>query len=58
MIKNIDGPYHAARFVSLIPVFKNTRPGGEKVEIWKRFTSILAAVFINNIKMNNFITYI
>lgn len=42
MIQGIETPYHASRFVSLIPLTKHMRPGGEKLDIWQRFHSMLA----------------
>ena len=41
-IRGIDSPFHAARFVSLIPFKKREAPGGEKTDIWHRFQSFLA----------------
>lgn len=42
-LKGIDSPFHAARFVSLIPYKKNEKPGGEKNEVWHYFNTFLAA---------------
>ncbi len=33
-IRGIDSPFHAARFVSLIPTIRREKPGGERLEIW------------------------
>lgn len=41
-IKGIDSPYHAARFVSLIPLRRQEKPGGEKLELWQRFHTFLS----------------
>lgn len=44
-IHGVDSPYHAARFVSLIPIKRREKPGGsEKMEIWHRFHTFLACV--------------
>jgi centrosomal protein CEP76 len=40
----IDSPFHAARFVSLIPFQRKEAPGGQKVEIWHSIHSFLARV--------------
>ena len=41
-LKGIDSPFHAARFVSLIPYKKEENPGGERKEIWHNFNTFLA----------------
>jgi centrosomal protein CEP76 len=43
-IRGIDSPYHAARFISLIPLKRREKPGGEKIEIWHRFNTFLSSV--------------
>jgi hypothetical protein len=41
-LKGIDSPFHASRFVSLIPYKRNEKPGGEKQEIWHSFNTFLS----------------
>jgi hypothetical protein len=43
-INGIDSPFHATRFVSLIPIKRREKPGGEKMEVWHRFHTFIAAV--------------
>lgn len=43
-VYGIDSPYHAARFVSLIPYKKYEIPGEERKEIWTTFNIFLAKV--------------
>ena len=40
--RNINTPYEAARFVSLLPYERRENPGGEKIEIWHTIHSFLA----------------
>jgi centrosomal protein CEP76 len=39
--RSIETPYHASRFVSLIPYEKETAPGKDKVEIWHTLHSFI-----------------
>lgn len=43
-INGIDSPFHAARFVSIIPLRRREKPGGEKMEVWHRFHTFIAGV--------------
>ena len=40
--REINTPYHAARFVSLIPYERRENPGGEKIELWHCMHSFLS----------------
>jgi len=41
-LKGIDSPYHAARFVGLIPYRRSEAPGGERKESWHSFNTFLS----------------
>ena len=40
-LKGIESPYHAARFVGLIPYKRSETPGGERRETWHSFNTFL-----------------
>lgn len=40
-LKGIDSPYHAARFVGLIPYKRREAPGNERKETWHSFNTFL-----------------
>ncbi len=40
-LNGIDTPYHAARFVSLIPLIKSEKTLTKKKEIWTKFFTLL-----------------